>query len=207
VPGNSYALESLETTFNQDLNGDSVIGLYARPGTVLQISSPTNAGSATIGTGAALEIVDTYSGSVTFATSTGMLQLDSPSTFNGEIFNFTGNGSLSGSDQIDLKGINYNSVQDSYANGVLNVTEGFDSANLNFNGSYTLANFSLANDGSGGTTVYDPSSSTARNTDVARPAPRGAGSLRPMWKANSPSLAPTTILLRPLPQSKRPPAR
>jgi hypothetical protein len=39
VPGNSYALESLETTFNQDLNSDSVIGLYAGPGTALQITS------------------------------------------------------------------------------------------------------------------------------------------------------------------------
>src|SRR5262249_2421797 len=27
VPGNSYALESLETTFNQDLNSDGIIGL------------------------------------------------------------------------------------------------------------------------------------------------------------------------------------
>ena len=43
-----------------------------------------------------------------------MLKLDSPSTFSGVIFNFTGDGTLSGSDQIDLKGINFNSVQDSY---------------------------------------------------------------------------------------------
>ena len=51
-----------------------------------------------------------------------MLTLDQPSTFSAEIFGFTGNGTLSGSDQIDLKGINYNTVQDSYANGVLTVT-------------------------------------------------------------------------------------
>ena len=36
VSGNSYALESLEPVFNQDLNGDGVIGLYAAPGTTLQ---------------------------------------------------------------------------------------------------------------------------------------------------------------------------
>ena len=29
VPGNSTALESLETTFNQDLNGDGVIGVVS----------------------------------------------------------------------------------------------------------------------------------------------------------------------------------
>ena len=38
VPGNDYALESIETTFNQDLNGDGVVGLYAAPGTTLLIS-------------------------------------------------------------------------------------------------------------------------------------------------------------------------
>ena len=85
-----------------------------------------------------------------------MLKLDHSSTFSGEIFNFTGNGSLSGSDQIDLKDINFNSVHDSYANGVLTVTDGTNTAELDFNGSYVLANFKFASDGSGGTIVYDP---------------------------------------------------
>ena len=85
------------------------------------------------------------------------MKLDQPSTFSAEIFGFTGNGSLSGSDQIDLKGINYNTVADSYANGVLTVTDGTgDTAKLSFNGSYTLANFDFASDGAGGTIVYDP---------------------------------------------------
>ena len=48
-------------------------------------------------------------------------------------------------------------VQDSYANGVLTVTDGSShSAKLSFNGSYSLANFSFASDGGGGTIVYDP---------------------------------------------------
>ena len=85
-----------------------------------------------------------------------MLTLDQPSTFSGTISGFTGNGSLSGSDQIDLKGINFSSLQDSYANGVLTVTDGAHSATLNFHGSYTLANFKFADDGNGGTIVYDP---------------------------------------------------
>ena len=79
------------------------------------------AGSTTVGAGATLQIAGADSGSVTFAGSTGMLKLDTPSTFSGEIFNFAGNGSLSGSDQIDLTNINSNSVKDSYANGVLTV--------------------------------------------------------------------------------------
>ena len=163
VSGTSTTLESYESIFNQDLNGDGVIGLYAAPGTTLQISAPLAdpSGSATIGAGATLELAVADSGSVTFASSTGTLILESPSTFSGEIFNFTGNGKLSGSDQIDLKGINYNSVRDSYANGVLTVTNGTNTDKLDFNGSYTLANFDFASDGSGGTIVYDPPAPTS----------------------------------------------
>ena len=39
LSGTSAALESLETSFHQDLNGDGVIGIYAAPSTSLQISS------------------------------------------------------------------------------------------------------------------------------------------------------------------------
>ena len=158
VPGNNIALETFENTFQQDLNGDGVIGIYAAPGTTLQISSPLSgpSGSATIGAGATLELAAANSSSVTFNSSTGSLELDQPSTFNGVIFGFTGNGTLSGSDQIDLKGINFNTVHDSYSNGVLTVTDGTNSAALDLNGSYTLANFSFASDGKGGTILYDP---------------------------------------------------
>jgi hypothetical protein len=158
VSGNSPAPESLEPTYNQDLNGDGVVGLYAVPGTTLQVSQSLVGASAaaSIGASATLELAAAYSGSVTFNTSTGMLKLDNPSTFTGEIFNFTGNGSLSGSDQIDLRTINYNSVHDSYDTGVLTVTDGTNAVTLDFNGSYTPANFKFASDGSGGTIVYDP---------------------------------------------------
>jgi hypothetical protein len=113
-------------------------------------------GAVTIGAGATFELAAADSASVTFASSTGTLILEAPSTFSGKISNFTGNGSLSGSDQIDLTNINFNSVQDSYVNGVLTVTDGTNTDKLNFHGSYTLANFDFASDGSGGTIVYDP---------------------------------------------------
>src|SRR6202008_548231 len=39
---------------------------------------------------------------------TGMtLTLDAPSTFNGQIIGFTGEGTLANSDQIDLRGLSY----------------------------------------------------------------------------------------------------
>ena len=158
VPGNNTTVESLENTFQQDLNGDGVIGIYATPGTTLQISGPLSgpSGSSTIGSGATLELAAANSSSVTFTSSTGMLELDQPSTFDGVIFGFTGNGTLSGSDQIDLKGLNFGNIQDSYSNGVLTVSNGTQSAELDFSGSYVLANFEFASDGHGGTIVYDP---------------------------------------------------
>ena len=156
LSGTSTTLESLESTFNQDLNGDGAIGLYAAPGTTLQIGNPLAGIPATIGTGATLELAAADTGSVTFASSKGTLVLDHSSTFSGQIFGFTGDGTLSGSDQIDMKDINFSTVQVSYTNGVLTVQDGVDTANLNFSGSYVMANFSFADDGSGGTIVYDP---------------------------------------------------
>jgi hypothetical protein len=171
VSGSSTALETLENTFQQDLNGDGVVGIYAAPGTTLQISNSLSgpSGSATIGAGATLELAATNSSSVTFTSSTGSLELDQPSTFDGVIFGFTGNGTLSGSDQIDLKGISFSNIHDSYSNGVLTVSNGTQSAELDFNGSYVLANFEFASDGKGGTIVYDPpvtgqASNAAANT-------------------------------------------
>jgi hypothetical protein len=51
----------------------------------------------------------------------------------------------------------------------LTVTDGTDTAKLTFNGSYTLANFKLANDGSGGTIVYDPPAPASFSQDTAAP--------------------------------------
>ena len=125
-------------------------------GAKLQIEGSVNGtgGSSTIGVGATIEFAAADSGSVSFNGSTGSLILDHSSLFSGEIFNFTGDGTLSGSDHIDLRDINEGSVQDSYANGVLTVTDGTNTATLDFAGNYTLANFKFANDG--GTIVYDP---------------------------------------------------
>jgi hypothetical protein len=178
VAGNNLALEGMETTFNQDLNGDGVTGIFAAPSTTLQISNPLSgtSGAATIGAGATLEVGAADSASVTFSSSTGMLKLDSPATFSGSINNFAGNGGLSGSDQIDLKGINFNSVQDSYSNGVLTVTDGTHTAALDFNDSYTLANFKFASDGAGGTIVYDP------------PVPAGQGDAVPAEIMSDPAI-------------------
>ena len=142
LAGASATLESFETSFHQDLNGDGVVGLAVH-------------------TGATLELPAANSGSVTFISSTGTLKLDAPSTFSGEIFGFTGDGTLTGSDQIDLANLNFNNAiqsQSTYnsSTGLLAVSNGTSTLDLSFFGNYSQANFKFANDGHGGTIVYDP---------------------------------------------------
>jgi hypothetical protein len=142
LAGASATLESFETSLHQDLNGDGVVGLAVH-------------------TGATLELPAANSGSVTFISSTGTLKLDAPSTFSGEIFGFTGDGTLTGSDQIDLANLNFNNAiqsQSTYnsSTGLLAVSNGTSTLDLSFFGNYSQANFKFANDGHGGTIVYDP---------------------------------------------------
>jgi hypothetical protein len=115
-----------------------------------------------IASGASLEIVSPIATgqSVTFQGSTGSLTLDAPSSFDGVISGFTGDGTLVGSDQIDLKGVNYHSslFTESYNStaDTLTVSDGTHDATLHFSGTYQATNFSFVSDRDGGTVVYDP---------------------------------------------------
>ncbi len=132
--------------------------IWANGGNVTIHGNVSGDGGAMISGHATLEIDGTNSGSVTFQSSTGTLQLDHSSSFTGTISGFTGDGTLAGSDHIDLKNVNFNSLESAQldANGVLTVNDGVDTAHLRFDGSYQLANFKFADDGHGGTLVYDP---------------------------------------------------
>ena len=182
-----------------DLNGNSTFSgtsEIANAGTINSTSSITttgfltfdNSGAGTvsggvtfnIGSGAKLEIGTPVPANenVHFqntSSTTGMLTLDHASTFAGSISGFAGT-TLSNSDQVDLKGFNsasFSLVSYSTSTHMLAVTDGTNSANLNFNGSYTLASFHFTTDGSGGTILYDPpivsdtDMSAARNSTTA----------------------------------------
>jgi hypothetical protein len=165
VSGTSTTLESLNTSFNQDLKGDGVIDA---PATVIEatgnirltLSQMTQA--ATIDPGATLELAGANSGSITFSGSTGTLILDHSSSFTGKIFNLTGNGNPLSSDQIDLKDIAFGSgTTGSYAGnssgGILTISDAQNhTAHLSLVGNYTNSTFTLSSDGHGGTTVIDP---------------------------------------------------
>jgi hypothetical protein len=178
ISGTSTTLESLEPSFHQDLNGDGTIGLVA--------SAKPLAGTAAsvIAAGATLELTAGDTGAVTFSSTTGKLILDDASTFSGQITGFAGDGTLAGSDQIDLRGINYGQVHSDYGSstGVLDVSNGTTTVDLKFAGTYSQANFKFADDGSVGTIVYDPPTSsqtsasggTSNNGQIAGGSPSNA---------------------------------
>ncbi|HJZ20510.1 MAG TPA: hypothetical protein VJ226_06105, partial [Bradyrhizobium sp.] len=129
------------------LSGVSVAQLQAHAGDI----------QFTIANGGAFEAAASTSENVVFEGSTGKLTLDTPASFTGTISGFTGDGTLSGSDQIDLKGIDFNShsFHESFdaATDTLSVSDGTHSTVLHFDGSYQAANFSFTTDNNGGTIV------------------------------------------------------
>ena len=133
--------------------------LWANGGNITIDGAVTGNGSADIEGQATLEFGAASSENTIFGQgAVGTLILDHADNFTGQIYGFTGDGTLSGSDQIDLKGIDYTSgsFTDSYSNGILTVSDGTHAANLHFFGTYSLGNFKFVSDGQGGTIVYDP---------------------------------------------------
>jgi len=134
VSGSSAALEALEPSFHQDMNGDGVIGV---PSAAVAFTSFQSVGGE----------------SATFDGTT--LDLKTPSTFTGRIIGFAGVGSAAGSDQIDLRGMNSNSIHLSFdaSTGSLAVSDGTTTASLQFLGHYSSDSFHFADDGHGGTLI------------------------------------------------------
>jgi hypothetical protein len=152
----SFTFDNFNGTlaFSSDGNGGTLI---TDPPTAASTQTDTAVATTTISSGTTVDIAHASSAPVTFQGSTGTLELDHSASFTGTISGFGGDGTLAGSDHIDLKDVSYSSLEKpSFANGVLTVSDGTDTANLDFNGSYQLANFKLAPDGHGGTIVYDP---------------------------------------------------
>src|SRR6185312_1173060 len=90
---------------------------------------------------ATITVSGALSAEVDFDTSTGMLKLGAPPLFTGKIFGFTGDGTLAGSDQIDLTNIDRNSAHFNgtfnSGTGILTVTDGTNTAHLKFVGTYS----------------------------------------------------------------------
>ena len=88
---------------------------------------------------------------IDFGSGGGTLQLDHSVSFSGTIAGFSVPG------EIDLADIAFGSSTTlGHSSGTLTVSDGAHVATLAMIGSYTAANFNLADDGNGGTMVTDP---------------------------------------------------
>jgi hypothetical protein len=140
------------------------------------VADPPNSGTATIDSGATLDISAASAVSVSFTNSggtTGALVLNDSKDFTGVITGFAGDGTLSNSDSIDLKDIAFSSLttetfteHSDGTGGTLTLSDGTGSANINFSGNYLLQNFSFSNDGNGGTLIIDPPVTSAASQET-----------------------------------------
>jgi hypothetical protein len=141
---NSAALESFETVFHQDLNGDGVIGV------------PTTGSSTAVASSEAV----TFDGT--------MLRLNMPAAFNYQIIGFAGDGTSAGSDRIDVSNVSFNSVHSSFdsSSGTLALSDGATVVNLQLVGISSEDGFKFADDGHGGTVI---SATSAQGAGLASP--------------------------------------
>jgi hypothetical protein len=137
MSGNDYALESLEPTFGQDLNGDGLIG------------------PSTIGASDTVEVVSAYSGQVSLSASTGSLEILNSSSFTGTVAGMTGQDTIDFAD-IDPTKVHQPIYSGNASGGTLTVTDGSNSAKIALLGDYMASTFVTSSDGHGGTNVVDP---------------------------------------------------
>ena len=109
----------------------------------------------TVADGATVGLPSAYAGAVTFAGSTGTLQLEDSGAFTGTV------AGLAGADTLDLRDIASASVQNpTYSGtslgGTLALTDGIHTANIALLGNYLASTFVVASDGHGGTLITDP---------------------------------------------------
>ena len=130
-------------------------------GGALDINGVVTGGTTKIGGAGTVEIAPASSENVAFlAGSTGKLLLDQATSYTGQISGFGTNTNQS----IDLTDLDFAAgvrvvgyaPNSGKTAGVLTVTDGTNTAELQLNGTYTLANFNVASDDNGGTLISDP---------------------------------------------------
>ena len=149
----SLALDSAPTpTVADNAPGFAAAPLAGAESAVGQVSSATMV----VDAGATQELANAYSGTVSFAGTTGTLLIDHASSFTGTITGQLGIGNI-----IDLADIAAGpNLTISYSGndspGTLTVSDGVHTANIALDGDYSLANFTAYSDGHGGTAIMDP---------------------------------------------------
>jgi hypothetical protein len=108
-------------------------------------------------------LASAFSGQVSFAAPTGILQLLNSESFAGTV------AGMSGQDAIDFADIDPTKVQPptysgTASGGTLTVTDGSHTANIALLGNYMASTFVTSSDGQGGTNVVDPSATGISQT-------------------------------------------
>jgi hypothetical protein len=147
-------------------------GLIETTGGVLTLAGGvTGSGKASIN-GGTLEAMSSFSEAVTFAASTGVLELAQSQGYTGSITGFSTKGGTS----LDLVDIGFVTASEATYSGttkggVLTVTDGTHTAKINLVGNYIKSTFTASSDGHGGTIVVDPKSKTHPALASATPHP------------------------------------
>jgi hypothetical protein len=150
---------TLEATNNGELfvasNVTNTGQLIANNGTAIFAGAVSGTGTATVQGAGSIEFGSTTTANTTFAPGAGgTVTFDAASTLTGKL-SITG---FTLGDTIDLADINFSGSGPSlaFSKGILTVSDGTHVAKLQMIGSYTLASFHAASDGSGGTLITDP---------------------------------------------------
>jgi hypothetical protein len=149
---------TLEATNNATLfvasNITNTGHLIANNGTDIFAGAVSGTGTATVQGAGSIEFGSTTTSNITFGAGGGTVTFDAASTLTGKL-SVTG---FTLGDTIDLADIKYSGSGPTltFNKGVLTVSDGTDVAKLNMVGNFTLANFHVAPDGSGGTLLTDP---------------------------------------------------
>jgi hypothetical protein len=151
-------------TFARDSGGGTIV------------ADPPAGSELTVNSGMILDIGGASADGVSFVNdvgTNGTLVLQDSQDFSGIITGFSGDGTLANSDAIDLQDIDFAKLTtETYvenatgSGGTLTLSDGTNSASINFSGEYVLENFKFQSDGNGGTLLVDPPVPTATSHDI-----------------------------------------
>ena len=141
--------------------------LVANGGVLTVTANVTGAGTAVINSGA-LAFQAAFNENVNFTGSTGRLVLSQSQNYKGAISGL----STAGTNSLDLTDIGFTSTHEATfsgtkTGGVLTVTDGKNTAQINLTGNYTSSKFICSSDGHGGVIVVDPVSGRGGGSDIA----------------------------------------
>jgi hypothetical protein len=155
--------------------------LMVTAGTLSVMGAVTGAGTVKISGGVA-DFGSTFTENVTFAGSTGVLELAHSQTYTGTITGLskTGASSLDLADIGFTSGVTKASFSGASTSGTLTVTDGTHTAHIKLAGDYLGSTWTLTSDGHGGTKIVDPAAAvgaaplaTAMAAFGVTPSPEG----------------------------------